>query len=342
MTIYCHLSPEERAVIMIERNNDSSIRKIAQVLNRSASTISRELKRNTVSAKLTYCAKSAKQQYDTRRDTCVKPIKLIADSPLYNVVKHHLIGKQWSPEQISGTLKKQNPEQINMQVSHETIYRCIYAHPAGELKKMMIKALRRRKSKRGPRGSKSSNYNSVKVADDQFIHCRPEDIEERKVPGHWEGDLIAGSKNQSCVGTLVERSTGYLILSKMKSKSAENVRLGFEKQMKTLPDFLRTSMTYDRGSEMSQHKIMSKNLSMKIYFADPHSPWQRGSNENTNGLIRQYLPKGEDLSVHSQADLDKIAWLLNTRPRKRYGFSTPQEMIGDVLIKSLNPVALGN
>jgi len=135
--------------------------------------------------------------------------------------------------------------------------------------------------------------------------------------------LIAGSKNQSCIGTLVERTTGYLILSKMKSKSALNVRLGFEEKMKTLPDFLLASITYDRGSEMTQHKVMSPNLSMKNYFADPHSPWQRGSNENTNGLLRQYLPKGVDLSVHSQTELDKTAWLLNTRSRKQFDFSTP-------------------
>jgi IS30 family transposase len=180
------------------------------------------------------------------------------------------------------------------------------------------------------------------VDDDQFIHCRPEEIEERKIAGHWEGDLIAGSKNQSCIGTLVERTTGHLILSKMKSKSALNVRLGFEEQMKTLPAFLRTSMTYDRGSEMSQHKVMSQNLNIKIYFADPHSPWQRGSNENTNGLLRQYLPKGVDLSVHSQAELDRIAGLLNTKPRKRFDFKTPQEMIEDVLIENFNHVALAN
>lgn len=342
MTIYCHLSSEERAVIMIERNNHSSIQEIARTLNRSASTVSRELKRNSIARTSAYCATSARKKYDARRKTCVKPIKLAMDSSLYNIVRYYLLDKQWSPEQISGVLKKQFPKQENMQVSHETIYRCIYAHPKGELKKMMIRALRRSKSKRGPRGSKSSNYNSVKVDDDQFIHCRPEEIEERKMAGHWEGDLIAGSKNQSCIGTLVERTTGYLILSKMKSKSALNVRLGFEEQMKTLPDFLRASMTYDRGSEMSQHKTMSKNLGMKIYFADPHSPWQRGSNENTNGLLRQYLPKGEDLSVYSQAELDKIAWLLNTRPRKRFDFKTPQKMIENVLIESFSPVALAN
>jgi len=342
MTTYYHLSPEERAVIMIERNNHSSIRKIARTLNRSASTISRELQRNSASTAPVYCAKSARQKYDTRREACVKPTKLAVGSYLYNAVKDCLLDKQWSPEQVSGALKKQYPKQTYMQVSHETIYRCIYAHPKGELKKMMVQALRRNKSKRGPRGSKSSNYNSVKVDDDQFIHCRPDEITERKIAGHWEGDLIAGSKNQSCIGTLVERATGYLILSKMKSKSALNVRLGFEKQMKTLPGFLRASMTYDRGSEMSQHKIMSQNLGMKIYFADPHSPWQRGSNENTNGLLRQYLPKGIDLSVHSQAELDKIAWLLNTRPRKRFDFRTPQEMIEAVLIENLNPVALAN
>lgn len=342
MTIYCHLSPEERAVIMIERNNHSSLRTIARILNRSVSTISRELKRNRAHNKPDYCATRAGMRYQARRELSVKPIKLKPGYILYNVIKYCLVEKQWSPEQISGSLKKWCAKQKNMQVSHETIYRCIYAHPKGELKKMMVTALRRKKSKRGPRGFKTSNYSSVKVDHDQFIHCRPEEITERKVAGHWEGDLIAGSKNQSCIGTLVERTTGYLILSKMKSKSALNVRMGFETQMKTLPHFLRLSMTYDRGSEMSQHKIMSENLEMKIYFADPHSPWQRGSNENTNGLLRQYLPKGEDLSVYSQVALDKIAWLLNTRPRKRFNFKTPQEMIESILIENFNPVALAN
>jgi len=204
----------------------------------------------------------------------------------------------------------------------------------------MVQSLRRSKSKRGPRGSKSSNYHSVKLTDEQLFQNRPNDINERQLAGHWEGDLIAGSKNQSVVGTLVERKTGYLVLCKMQSKSALDVRTGFEEQMKKLPSFFRLSMTYDRGSEMSQHPIMSNNLNMKIYFADPHSPWQRGSNENTNSLIRQYLPKGIDLSPYSQDDLDEIACLLNTRPRERHDFYTPQELVDKILEDHINGVAL--
>lgn len=259
---------------------------------------------------------------------------------MYNKVKYWLIHKQWSPEQISGSLKQYYPEQQDMHVSHETIYAFIYAHPKGELKKLMIHSLRQRKSKRGQRGSKSSNYSSVKMTFEQLIHNRPDSINGRKVIGHWEGDLITGSQNKSCVGTMVERKTGFLILSKMNSKSATDVRQGFEKKMHKLPNFLRLSMTYDRGSEMSQHAIMSDNLKMNIYFADPHAPWQRGSNENTNGLIRQYLPKGVDLSPCSQKDLDEVAELLNTRPRKRFGFKTPLEMMSLALIENNNRVAL--
>ena len=337
---YYHLSPEERAVIMIEYRQGMSIRSIGALLNRSASTISRELKRNLTASTAHYCASNAGRRYSQKRKLCVRAEKLIINSPLYNKVKAWLVHKQWSPEQISGTLKRLYPNQSDMNVSHETIYSCIYAHPKSDLKKMMVKSLRRSKSKRGPRGSPSSNYSSIKMTDDQRIYNRPEEINERQIPGHWEGDLIIGAQNKSCVGTLVERKTGYLILCKMESKSALNVRLGFEKQMEKLPDFLRLSMTYDRGAEMAQHPIMSNNLNIKIYFADPHSPWQRGSNENINSLIRQYLPKGEDLSQYSQDNLNEIAWLLNTRPRKRHNFHTPQELIDTILEDHINSVAL--
>ncbi|MCF6253777.1 MAG: IS30 family transposase [Thiomicrorhabdus sp.] len=340
MSHYYHLRPEERAVMMIESIKGESIRSIGKILNRSASTISREMKRNKLQDTIQYCASRAGEQYGCRRKSSVKPLKLIPNTALYDKVKSWLTNKQWSPIQISATLKREYPKQRDMHVSHETIYSFIYAYPKGELKKRMIKSLRRSKSKRGPRGSATSNYNSVKLTEDQKIENRPAEINDRILEGHWEGDLIAGSKNQSCVGTLVERTTGFLILSKMESKSALNVRLGFESQIKKLPEFLRLSMTYDRGSEMAQHPIMSKNLEMKIYFADPHSPWQRGSNENINGLIRQYLPKGTDLKKHSQEDLDKIAWLLNTRPRKRYDFKTPQELMESILAEHINSVAL--
>ena len=338
MQNYTHLKPEERAMIMVETQRGTSIRAISRILNRAPSSISRELNRNRYN-NLTYCAINAANNYCDRRKYCVKPLKLIEGNPLYLKIHDWLLCRQWSPMQISGALKRLYGDNPGMQVSHETIYASIYAHPKGELKKYMIRSLRRSKKKRGMRGS-TSIFNSLKIEDHQLIHHRPEQINERQLPGHWEGDLIVGAMNRSCVGTLVDRKTGYLVLSKMDSKSAADVRKGFERQMKVLPSFLRLSMTYDRGAEMAQHPVMSKNLKMNIYFADPHSPWQRGSSENINGLIRQYLPKGEDLSLYSQAALNDIAWLLNTRPRQRFDFRTPQELMEQILANHINSVAL--
>jgi IS30 family transposase len=340
MKHYHHLSSEERAYLMLAEQNGTTIRAIARSLNRSPSTISRELQRHRTSPKQRYCATAAAQNYVQNRKASVRPRKLDLHRLLSCLVNHCLLDKQWSPEQISGTLKCEYAGQSAMQVSPETIYAFIYAQPKGELRKMLVQALRRKKSKRGPRGSKNSNYSSLKMTAEQLIINRPQAINERLYAGHWEGDLIVGAKNQSCVGTLVDRQTGFLVLSKMQSKSALDVRLGFEQQMTKLPGFLRLSMTYDRGAEMAQHPIMSENLQMRVYFADPHAPWQRGSNENINGLIRQYLPKGTDLSVHSQSDLNDIAWLLNTRPRKRFGFMTPQAKMNEVITDFFSSVAL--
>lgn len=306
MTIYNHLTPEERATIMLMLDYQFSMRKIAERIGRNVSTISRELSRNN-SKPDTYHASEAGLSYKKRRLDSVKPKKLLLNSYLWKFIEPWLIKEKWSPHQISNRLKALFPDQPTMQVSSETIYAHIYARPKGELKKTMIQSLRRSKSKRGPRGSKTTNYSSLKIDENQLIMNRPDDVDTREIAGHWEGDLIVGAMNKSCIGTLVERKTGYLILSKMESKSAQSVREGFEKSMSTLQDFLRISMTYDRGAEMAQHPIMSKTLNMKIYFADPHAPWQRGSNENINGLIRQFLPKGTDLSVHTQSELDYIA-----------------------------------
>lgn len=339
MTTYHHLSPEERALIMLEDQRGSSIRSIALRLHRSPSTVSRELQRNQT-VKDNYCATRAAQAYQSRRKRSVKPKKLIHNRGLCDIVEAHLIQRKWSPEQISATLKERFPGQNSMQVSPETIYAHIYAYPKGELRKLLKQSLRRAKSKRGPRGSKDSCYSSLKVAEHQLFCNRPETVNTREIAGHWEGDLIVGAMNKSCVGTLVERKTGYLLLSKMQSKSAQHVREGFEARMATLPEFLRLSMTYDRGAEMAQHPLMTKHLNLVIYFADRNAPWQRGSSENINGLIRQFLPKGEDLSVYTQAELDHIAWLLNTRPRKRYGFKSPQQMIEGELEGGLTSVAL--
>lgn len=174
----------------------------------------------------------------------------------------------------------------------------------------------------------------------KLIANRPDEINSSKIAGHWVGDLIIGSMNQSCVGTLVERQIVFLILSKMSSQSAKDVREGFTQNMASVAGFLRLSMIYDRGSEMAEHPIMSKDLHLDVYFADPHAPWQRGSNEKINGLIRQLLPKGQDLSLYSQSDLYYIAWLLNIRPRKRFGFKTPQEKMENELNEGIIRVVL--
>lgn len=339
MNTYNHFSPEERAVIMLLLKVNTSIRGIAKEINRHPSSVSREIKRNRKN-KTTYCPISAAKSYRKRRKQSVKPSKIQIGSRLYQHLQFWLTHNKWSPEQMSAMLKITYPDEFTMQVSPETIYAHIYAYPKGALKKLMVQSLRRHKSKRGRRGSKDSNYSSVKVAPEQLMINRPEEINSRKIAGHWEGDLIVGPMNQSCVGTLVERKTGFVLLSKMESKSAADVREGFTQNMEHIPEFLRTSMTYDRGSEMAEHPIMSKDLKMTIYFADPHAPWQRGSNENANGLIRQFLPKGHNLSAYSQSDLDYIAWLLNTRPRKRFGFETPQKMMESELDGGIIRVAL--
>jgi len=322
MSHYHHLSPEERAFIMLEFDRGSSLRQIARQLKRDPSTLSRELKRNASSDR--YCATRAGTAYQRRRKRSVRPRKLASNPILCDIVFSRLLQEKWSPEQIAATLKADYPEQPAMHVSAETIYAHIYAYPRGALRNLLVQSLRRAKSKRGPRGSKESCYSSLKITPEQLICNRPAEVSSRAVAGHWEGDLIIGAMNQACVGTLVERKTGFVILAKMRSKSAQHVREGFEAIMINVPDFLRLSMTYDRGAEMAQHPLMSKRLKLKIYFADCRAPWQRGSSENINGLLRQFLPKGEDLNSYDQAELDHIAWLLNTRPRKRFGFKTPQ------------------
>ena len=338
MTNYHHLSPEERAILMLERERGSSLRKIAQQLERSPATLSREIRRNSAATR--YCASGAGKAYRSRRERCVRPRKMLRNQALCRMVECQLLNQKWSPEQIAATLKAHYPEQTAMQVSPETIYAHIYAHPRGELRRLFVQSLRRSKSKRGPRGSTGSCYSSLKISPEQRISNRPVDANTREVAGHWEGDLIVGAMNQSCVGTLVERKTGFVVLAKMHSKSAQHVREGFEANMSNVPDFLRLSLTYDRGAEMAQHPLMSKHLDLKIYFADRNAPWQRGSSENINGLIRQFLPKGENLKLYSQAELDQLAWLLNTRPRKRFGFKTPQELMERELEGGLIRVAL--
>jgi len=230
------------------------------------------------------------------------------------------------------------PDDPSARVSHETIYATIYAQPRGGLKTAMIEALRQAKPARGRK--RTTLAGTSMVPESLRIINRPEEIEARLVPGHWEGDLIKGAFNRSSVGTLVERKTRFVVLCKMNGNGAEAVLDSFTRQMKHLPAALRKSMTYDRGSEMACHPELARRLKIDIWFCDPHAPWQRGSNENTNGLLRQFMPKGTDLGDASQTWLNDVAALMNNRPRKTLGWRTPAEAMADEIAAFKSTVAL--
>ena len=225
------------------------------------------------------------------------------------------------------------PNDPTRQASHEAFYNALYVMPRGSLKKELIACLRQGKGKRRPRSRGKDRRRQI--PDLVSIHLRPPEIEDRLMPGHWEGDLIMGASNRSAVGTLVERTTRFVILVKMDGTTATDAMVGFSDKLNRVPRSLRLSMTYDQGSEMVKHAEITQRTGTAIYFADPHSPWQRGSNENTNGLLRQYLPKGTDLSTYTQEELDEIADSLNTRPRETLNAKTPLEVYAEVLQKSV-------
>jgi IS30 family transposase len=234
--------------------------------------------------------------------------------------------QQWSPQQISGWLGSAYPDDQAMQVSHETIYKSLFIQARGVLKKELLAHLRSRRLMRRAKTASKSGQHRGQIPDAISISERPAEVEDRAVPGHWEGDLICGSKN-SYIATLVERQSRFVVLVRVAGKDTETVVDALVKQVGKLPVGVMASLTWDRGLEMAQHQRFSLATDIAVYFCDPKSPWQRGSNENTNGLLRQYFPKGTDLSVHSQAHLDAIALRLNTRPRQTLGFKTPGEVL---------------
>ena len=335
---YSHLSPEERAMIQIDLGNGSSLRSVARRLGRSPSSVSRELARNRLPADAGYDATTAANNYRVRRSRSVRRRKLVEGQPLYQQVRDWLRYWHWSPQQIAATLRRMYPDDPTRQVSHETIYAAIYAQPRGSLKKALIQALRQAKPKRGVRRTTAAK--SSFVPEHLRIAHRPDEIATRLLPGHWEGDFIMGAYNRSAVGTLVERKTRLVVLCKMDGTTAQAALAGFTRQMKKLPAVLRESLTYDNGSEMACHAELSRRLNLDIWFCDPHAPWQRGSNENTNGLLRQYLPKGADLSQVSQTQLNDIAHLLNGRPRKTLDWRTPKEALAMEMADYAKRVAL--
>jgi IS30 family transposase len=336
-----HLNVEERAVVFSEALRGSSQRQIARLLGRSPSTICREFSRGRPAGgvDLPYCAQQGQRVYDQHRLRCRPGRKLVRGGEPYVFVCRHLLGLRWSPEQIAAKLRHMHPDDPSARVSHETIYAMIYAQPRGGLKAAMTEALRQGKTRRGTR--RRTLAGSAIVPDSLKIIHRPEEVDARLIPGHWEGDMIKGAGNRTSVGTLVERKTRFLILSKMNGNGAEAALEGFSRQMKRLPASMRKSMTYDRGLEMACHPELARRLKIDIWFCDPHTPWQRGSNENTNGLLRQFLPKGSDLSQYSQRDLSHIAKLLNDRPRKTLGWKTPAEAFADELAEFTHTGALG-
>ena len=332
-----HLNSEERGVILAEHQRGNSQRGIGRLLGRPASTIGRELARGRQDDG-GYCPQAARHVYDERRARCRRKRKLVEGGDLYRFVHGKLVHLRWSPEQIANRLQRMTPDDPAALVSHETIYAAIYAQPRGDLKDAMIKALRQSKPKRG--NKRRTAAASSMVPETLHIINRPEEVEARLVPGHWEGDLIKGAFNRSSVGTLVERKTRFVVLCKMDGNGAEAVLESFSRQMKRLPAALRKSMTYDRGSEMACHPELARRLKIDIWFCDPHAPWQRGSNENTNGLLRQFMPKGTDLGNVSQTWLNDVAALMNNRPRKTLGWRTPNEAMADEIAALKSTVAL--
>jgi IS30 family transposase len=300
----------------------SSIREIARGLQRAVSTVSREVARH--GGRPLYRANEADQQ---AWESALRPKRclLAIHGKLQEIVAGKLI-LDWSPEQVSGWLKSQYPEDQTMRVSHETIYRSLFIQARGVLKKELIQHLRFQRRIRRSRHARDSGHRSGQIVDAISIRERPAEIEDRAIPGHWEGDLLAGTKN-SHIATLVERHSRFVMLVKVPSKDTATVVAALSQHICKLPATLRRSLTWDRGLEMAQHKSFTIDTEVKVYFCDPQSPWQRGSNENTNGLLRQYFPKRTDLSTHSQAELDEVALRLNQRPRKTLGFQTPADRL---------------
>jgi IS30 family transposase len=333
-TGYTHLSIEERATLSLGLAQGHSLRLMARVLGRAPSTLSRECARNTTRGH-PYRVSTAQTQAVARARQPRRPRKL-CDPWLWQYVQTHL-KDGCSPEQIAGRLRRAYPDDMRKQLSAETIYVGLYVLPRGTLRSELLAALRQAHKARRPRARGTDRRgqlpNITPIAD------RPAEVTSRRVPGHWEGDLLKGARNGSAVGTLVERTTRLVLLARMDGTDAGSAYQGFTKKLRQIPAPLRKTLTYDRGKEMAEHARLAQRLAIRVFFADPHAPWQRGSNENTNGLLRQYLPKGTDLSGYTQRELNAIAHRLNTRPRKCLDFATPLEVYAQW--RHHSPVALG-
>jgi IS30 family transposase len=271
-----------------------------------------------------------------RRTAARRPRKLDVQGVAWSVVLT-LLDWRWSPQQIAATLKRVFPDEPERHVSHETIYTAIYAQPRGELRRQLISCLRQGQSTRLPRSRGSDRRGQIPEM--VSIHVRPPEVDDRVMPGHWEGDFIKGAGNKSSVGVLVERTSRLVLLARMADATAESALAGFTFKLNSIAAPMRQSLTYDQGREMSRHRELAAATGVRVYFCDPHSPWQRAGCENTNGLLRQYLPKGTDLSVYTQEELDAIADSLNNRPRQTLGWDTPLQVFARMLVQAQGAAA---
>ena len=320
-----YLSFSEREEIAVGRAAGESVRSIARRLGRSPATVSRELRRNA-DRRGEYRATTAHARA-WERASRPKPAKLVVNGRLRAIVQRDL-ERKYSPEQIAGRLRRAFPDEPEMWVSTETIYQSLYVTSRGALRRELTKCLRTGRSLRKP-GPRAVARNRAR--DMINIAQRPQEADDRAVPGHWEGDLLIGKNNKTAIATLVERSTGYALLVALPDGyKPEQVAPALAAKIKTLPDSLRRTLTWDQGPEMRDWKQIRVDAGIEIFFCDPHAPWQRGTNENTNGLLRQYFPKGTDFSTITEAELDRVADELNDRPRKRLGFYKPSERIAEL------------
>ncbi|NQU30105.1 MAG: IS30 family transposase [Anaerolineae bacterium] len=320
------LQMHEREEISRGLGQGLSLREIANLLHRAASTICREVSRNGGRTGYRAVQADANAFINALRP---KPCLLAGHKVLRDLVANKLL-LEWSPAQISGWLRLEYRYDATMQISHETIYKSLFIQARGVLKRELISHLRSNRTMRRGKTWTTEGQPRGQIIGAVSISARPAEIEDRAVPGHWEGDLISGSNNTH-MATLVERTSRYVMLVKVAGKDTQSVVGALTKHIQSLPSGLMHSLTWDRGSEMAQHKKLTLATSVDMYFCDPQSPWQRGTNENTNRLLRQYFPKKTDLSIHSQRELNKVAERLNTRPRKTLGFKTPAAMFNEML-----------
>lgn len=324
---YTRLTAADREVICVLFASDVSPSDIARQLHRPRSTITRELAK--------HCSPSGTYSAVEAHSTALRIAKQrqcrskMERFPILRAIVTHFLGKGWSPEQVSAFLVRTYPDDRTMQISDESIYTYIYVLPRGSLKKSLIAHLRHKKPHRGRRATPKGKQGAIPEM--ISIEERPAAVADRIVPGHWEGDLIMGAGNRSAIGTLVERTTRWVFLVKLNRKDASSVRRAFAREVKSLPPQLARSLTYDQGREMTEHKLFTEQTKIKVYFAHPHSPWERGTNENTNGLIRDFFPHGTDFSKVTKHKLKNVQQLLNERPRKTLLWHTPAEAFSKLL-----------